>query len=536
MPLSARRMYVIGKGCALCLRGACKHGLTFYAHWQYIHCMKEQRVTNQEWVFLETVARAAFANPFGETREGLDRAIGGAPHGSSAEEILHSVLNRVEAEVAALRSRGVADLRMLEGHRREVMRRVCLFHVFHRYLDQFDQLIQAQLKEGDKPCRVPFARQVLGEIAGFGLGDEDAVRVFAVFYQLRRAFCFIKNGLVGDSPSMRSLRRHLWDCVFTHDIRWFEAGLWDKMEEFSILLLGETGTGKGAAAAAIGRSGFIPFDPARNGFTESFTRNFVAINLSQYSEGVLESELFGHRKGAFTGAVENHEGLFSRCAPHGVIFLDEVGDVSIPVQIKLLQVLQERIFFPVGSHEARRFSGRIVAATNRPLDEMLASGKFRDDLYYRLCSDVVTLPPLRERIKEEPKELDHLVSALLGRLAGESSGRERRLVAKVLKRDLGEDYEWPGNVRELEQAMKRIILTGRYQGMKREKARRDAADRLALAIRDGAMNAEELLAAYCGLLYEQFGTYEEVARRTRLDRRTAKKYAQLGEALEVGKG
>ena len=507
--------------------------MTFYVYWQYIQCMKEQRVTSQEWTFLETVARAAFANPFGETRDDLDRAIGGAPPGSSAEEVLRSVLNRVEAEVASLRGRGLADLRLLEGHRREVMRRVCLFHVFHRYLDHFDQLIQAQLKEGDRPCRVPFARHVLGEIAGFGLSDEDALRVIAVFYQLRRAFYFIRNGLVGSSPAMKSLRRHLWDCVFTHDIRWFEAGLWDKMEEFSILLLGETGTGKGAAAAAIGRSGFIPFDPARNGFTESFTRNFVAINLSQYSEGVLESELFGHKKGAFTGAVDNHEGLFSRCAPHGVIFLDEIGDVSIPVQIKLLQVLQERIFYPVGSHEARRFSGRIVAATNRPLDEMLASGKFRDDLYYRLCSDVVTLPPLRARLKEEPDELDTLVGALLGRLAGETSGRERQLVAKVLKRDLGGGYDWPGNVRELEQAIKRIILTGRYQGMKREKGSPDAADRLASGMRDGVMNAEELLAAYCGLLYEKFGTYEEVARRTRLDRRTAKKYAQMSVPAEL---
>ncbi|MBU5635210.1 sigma 54-interacting transcriptional regulator [Geomonas sp. Red69] len=487
-------------------------------------------MTDQEWAFLETVARAAFANPFGETRDDLDLAIGGAPRGSSSEEILDSVLSRVATQLESLRRRGLADLQGQGGNRREVLRRFCLFHVFHRYVDHFDRLIQSQLQAGDKPCPVPFARQALEELAGFGLGEQEAERAFAVFYQLRRAFYFIKNGLVGASPSMKTLRRHLWDCVFTHDIRWFEAGLWDKMEEFSILLLGETGTGKGAAAAAIGRSGFIPYDPARKGFTESFTRNFVAINLSQYSQGVLESELFGHKKGSFTGAVENHEGLFSRCAPHGVIFLDEIGDVSIPVQIKLLQVLQERVFFPVGSHEPRRFSGRIVAATNRPLDEMLLDGKFRDDLYYRLCSDVVTIPPLRERLQEEPAELGHLIGAILRRIAGQPvSGREQQLVKKVLQRDLGRDYDWPGNVRELEQAVKRIILTGRYQGVKREKGRGDAADRLVSGLREGALNVEELLAAYCGLLYERFRTYEEVARRTQLDRRTAKKYVQMGE-------
>ena len=495
-----------------------------------MECMTTRKMTEQEWDFLETVARAAFANPFGETRDDLDLLIGGAPPGSSPQKILDSALSRVAAQVESLRARGLADLQGQDGQRREVLRRFCLFHVFHRYFDHFDRLIQAQLKEGDKPCRVSFARQVLEELAGFGLAEQEAERAFAVFYQLRRAFYFIKHGLVGSSPSMKTLRRHLWDCVFTHDIRWFEAGLWDKMEEFSILLLGETGTGKGAAAAAIGRSGFIPYDPARNGFTESFTRNFVAINLSQYSEGVLESELFGHKKGSFTGAVENHEGLFSRCAPHGVIFLDEIGDVSIPVQIKLLQVLQERVFFPVGSHEPRRFSGRIVAATNRPLDEMLLDGKFRDDLYYRLCSDLVTIPPLRVRLREDPEELDNLIGAILCRLAGQAvSTREQQLVKKVLKRDLGQEYEWPGNVRELEQAIKRIILTGRYHGVKREKARGDAADRLAAVLREGALNVEELLTAYCAFLYDRYGTYEEVARRTRLDRRTVKKYVQMGE-------
>jgi transcriptional regulator with PAS, ATPase and Fis domain len=299
------------------------------------------------------------------------------------------------------------------------------------------------------------------------------------------------------------------------------------MEDFSLLLLGETGTGKGAAAAAIGRSGFIPFDPVRNCFTENFTRNFVSINLSQYSEGLLESELFGHRKGAFTGAVENHEGLFSRCAPQGVIFLDEIGDISPQVQIKLLQVLQERIFFPVGSHEARRFSGRIIAATNRPMNELCSSGKFRDDLYYRLCSDEITLPSLRQRIKEDPAELDILVSSILSRLAGDVSNREKQLLKKALERDVGQNYPWPGNVRELEQAVKRIILTGHYQGREIGQEKRDDAANLATGMEEGSFDAETLMAKYCSLLYQKFGTYEEVARKTRLDRRTVKKYVNI---------
>jgi transcriptional regulator with GAF, ATPase, and Fis domain len=327
---------------------------------------------------------------------------------------------------------------------------------------------------------------------------------------------------------MVELRKNLWDCVFTHDIRWFESRLWNRMEDFSILLLGETGTGKGAAAAAIGRSGFIPYDPTRSRFTASFTRNFLATNLSQFSEGVLESELFGHKKGAFTGAIEAHEGLFSRCAPNGVIFLDEIGDISIPVQIKLLNVLQERIYSPVGSHETRRFSGRVIAATNRPLNDLRSSGKFRDDLYYRLCSNIITLPTLRQRLQETPEELDRLLENILNRLAGESTDREKQLIKKVLKREIGSAYHWPGNVRELEQAVKRIILTGHYQGNKAIELPDKNPASLTHNFNEGTMNAENLLASYCGLLYKRFGTYEEVSRRTQLDRRTVKKYVQMG--------
>ena len=490
----------------------------------YTLCMKKRaNVEAGDWEFFEQVARAAFANPFGERRDELDTLIGGVQSGTPPARVLEAVVAKVEERVAAL-GRG-ATLAAFAGERRDVMRAVFLFASFHRFAAPFDRLIERQREGGDTPCRVPFSREVLGELAGFGFPDEEALRVLAVFYQLRRAFFFIRNGLVGSSASMRVLREHLWDCVFTHDIRWFETRLWNRMEDFSVLLLGETGTGKGAAAAAIGRSGFIPFDPARNCFSASFTRNFVAMNLSQYSEGVLESELFGHRKGAFTGAVESHEGLFSRCAPHGVIFLDEIGDVSVPVQIKLLQVLQERVFFPVGSHEARRFSGRVVAATNRPLDQFLREGRFREDLYYRLCSDVVTLPPLRQRLREDGGELTLLLESILRRIAGEGTfPREVQLVARVLERDLGPDYPWPGNVRELEQAVKRIVITGHYRGMERETRGKDDHGHLLARMEEGALSAEELLARYCAMLHERFGSYEEVARRTRLDRRTVKKH------------
>jgi transcriptional regulator with GAF, ATPase, and Fis domain len=370
---------------------------------------------------------------------------------------------------------------------------------------------------------VPFAREVCGQLHDLGFDEVEALRYFAIFYQIRRAFYFIDNALVGLSPAMQTLRYQLWNNIFTGNINWYENHLWDRMEDFSTLLLGETGTGKGAAAAAIGRSGFIPFDGRRGCFTESFTRNFISLNLSQYPEALLESELFGHRKGAFTGAIEHHEGSLSRCSPRGSIFLDEIGDVSVPVQIKLLQVLQERIFSPVGSHERLRFEGRVIAATNRPLDELRRRGEFRDDFYYRLCSDIITVPPLRTRLEEEPRELGELVDRILRRMLGESAHPFTRLVCETLARDLAPGYPWPGNVRELEQAVRRIILTGRYRGDRGE-VEPALQEQLALALADGSLDAAGLVSGYCRLLHDRFGTYEEVARRTGLDRRTVKKY------------
>ena len=334
---------------------------------------------------------------------------------------------------------------------------------------------------------------------------------------------------------MKQLRRRLWSNVFTHDSRWYEKYLWNRMEDFSTLLLGETGTGKGTAAAAIGRAGFIPFDTKKGVFTESFTRNFIAINLSQYPESLIESELFGHRKGAFTGAVEAHQGIFARCSPHGSIFLDEIGDVSIPVQVKLLQVLQERTFSPVGSHDKMRFNGRVIAATNKPADELRGSGLMRDDFFYRLCSDIIVAPSLRQRLRENPRELDAMLDHVIRRMTGEASPELVQWAREAIERDVGPHYAWPGNVRELEQAVRRILLTSHYEGDRKTVAP-DRHARLASDMEAGSLNARELLTAYCSILYERFGTYEEVSKRTGLDRRTVKKYierAQVAHSLNA---
>ena len=475
--------------------------------------------------FFAVVSQTAFCNPFSEERVALDAKIVGHPVDVFSETHLDEMTQVICGRVQKLEADGLADVRRYSGADRELMQTVFLFELFHVFCRAMDQLILDQVKLGVEPAAVKFAGELLGRMHRRGIGAAESVRFFGIFYQLRRAFHFIVRGLVGASPCMRELRRHLWQNVFTQEVRLYERYLWDRMEDFSTLLLGETGTGKGTAAAAIGRSGYIPFDEKQGRFAESFMRGFIALNLSQFPEMLIESELFGHRKGAFTGAVEAHQGVLARCSPYGAIFLDEIGDVPAPVQIKLLQVLQERTFCPVGSHEAARFRGRVIAATNRRLETLRASNLFRDDFFYRLCSDVIEVPPLRQRLHEKPEELRQLLEHVLAGMIGEPAKDLTSRVEAALQRAVGADYPWPGNVRELEQAARRILLTGDYTGSARPKSA-SLKDQLVAGIEAGTLDADAILAGYCRVLYEKEGTYEAVARRTKLDWRTVKSWLQ----------
>ncbi len=472
--------------------------------------------------FFQLVTDAAFVNPFSSERSDLDKRIFGVGD-SSADKVREKAISKVTDRVAKLDAEGRADFKLYSGKDRELVRTTLLFEIYHRYNDDFDNLVLEQINSGDSPCQVPFAGEALALLKKHGFTSEESLQYFAFFYQIRRAFHFIEMGLAGQSRSMVKLKCHLWNNIFTSDIRWYENSLWNRMEDFSTFLFGETGTGKGSASAAIGRSGFIPFDIKMKRFAESFTKNFTSINLSQFPEALIESELFGHKKGAFTGAVDTHQGVLSRCTPHGSIFLDEIGDASIPVQIKLLQVLQERCFSAVGDHTQQRFHGRVIAATNKSLDQLRNEGKFRDDFFYRLCSDVITVPPLRQRIKEHPEELDLLLERTLERIIGKPSPDLLKEVKKILKKEPGSDYSWPGNVRELEQAVRRILLTGCYSGDTRE-IPAGPHDSIIQGMDNETIDAQGVLSAYCSFFYERHRTYEEVARISGLDRRTVKKY------------
>ena len=463
--------------------------------------------------FFASLADVVFGNPFSAKRAALIAKLApGAKPGDLTEDreaLARLVRPRLEPWLA----------KKLNAEERRLIEPALLYVGYHRCVPQLDAHIERQARQGGAPLSVPFGDEAIADLVRSGFSEDAAARYFAFFFQLRRAFYFMYRSMAGECESMRRLRESLWNNVFTHDMRGFEAALWNRMEDFSTLILGETGTGKGQVAAAIGRSGFIPYLPAERRFAANFTETFIAINLSQFPESLIESELFGHRKGAFTGAIDHHEGVLERCDAHGALFLDEIGEVSVPVQIKLLQVLQERTFAPVGGRERKRFSGRVIAATNQPLDRLRSEGRFREDFFYRLCSDVIRVPTLRERIAESSAELPQLVRILVERIAGTAD-----LADQVMER-LPNNHFWPGNVRELEQAVRRILLTGRYT----PEAAAAASDEDAMLVeklRAGELTAAELLARYSAMLHRRLGTYAEVAKRTGLDPRTTRKYVE----------
>lgn len=480
---------------------------------------------NSERDLLNKIRDAIFANPFGQTRVAIDLSATGLKPEESADIIIAQLVDKVGKTIEALTARIKTSGKSLNQEDRQLLQLGVLFYVFHLFCDSYDEHIQKQVDTGDECCRVDFSDDAMAMLTGHGFTDRDAVRFFSLFFQMRRAFYFI-SAIAGKSQCVMELRRALWNNIFTSDIRLYDEYLWNRMEDFSTMILGETGTGKGMAAAAIGRSGYIPFDTGSHRFNESFARAFIAINLSQFPEQLIESELFGHKKGAFTGAVETHQGIFSRCSPCGAIFLDEIGDVSVPVQIKLLQVLQERTFTPVGSHNAEKFQGRVIAATNKPIEKLRKEGQFRDDFYYRLCSDVIEVPSLRLRLQEHPNELKEILEITISRILGRPSDELVKRMTTYIRKNQPLEYGWPGNIRELEQCVRRILLKNSYQWQNDSDI--SASDPLMTGIENNSLTAHELLSYYCLNLYRKYGTYEAVAQQTRLDRRTVKKYINMG--------
>lgn len=392
-----------------------------------------------------------------------------------------------------------------------------------------EKLAALAVNEGD--ARVVFydafaddARHFL-EPAGLLPAPRELAHLFACFYQVRRAFLHIFTHLVGTSLPAARLRADVWCSIFTRDIRRYRRALYERLSDVTTLIIGPTGTGKELVARAIALSRYIPFDGRTHRFAAESSTLFAGLNLSAMSPALIESELFGHKKGAFTGALSDRKGWLESCLPFGTVFLDEVGDLDPAIQVKLLRVLQTRTFQRLGETATRHFAGKIVAATNRDLAAASAAGQFRRDFYYRLCADVIVTPSLLDQLNGQlngqpegnDEELRHLVQHIATNVAGPSEADDvARDVLRVIRQRLGSGYAWAGNFRELEQCVRSVLVRGDYTPAAIVPAAEHAA------VLEGSMTEEQLLRWYTSLVYRQSGSYQEVARRLGIDRRTVR--------------
>ncbi|MDL1964537.1 MAG: sigma-54 dependent transcriptional regulator [Deltaproteobacteria bacterium] len=265
----------------------------------------------------------------------------------------------------------------------------------------------------------------------------------------RRELCLqIKNGLEKNSLSreIRRLRALVGERYGFKNIIGKSKKMHEVMEQISrtaeidssVCIYGESGTGKELMAKSL------------HLLSSRKEKLFVAINCAAIPEGLLEGELFGYEKGAFTGAVRNKKGFFAQ-ADEGTIFLDEISEMSESMQVKLLRVLQEREFHPLGSEKPIKIDVKIIAATNKNLEDEVKNGNFREDLFYRIHVIPIYIPPLRERKEDIPLLVDHFMKKFAGNMNKEIKGISTPALQKLLF------YEWPGNVRELENSIEYAV-------------------------------------------------------------------------------
>jgi len=347
--------------------------------------------------------------------------------------------------------------------------------------------------------------------------------LLACLFQIRRAFHHIFDFIVGGSAPAGKLRAAIWQSIFTHDMRRYRRVLYRRMGDITTLVTGPSGTGKELVARAVAFSRYIPFDTERERFEINYSELFHPLNVSALSSTLVESELFGHCRGAFTGAVGDRRGWLETCHPLGTVFLDEIGEIDTTIQVKLLRVLHSRIFQRLGETEPRRFEGKIIAATNRDLAAEMQAGNFRQDFYYRICADMITTPMLNEQLAGSAENLRDL-ALFIARRESEPAEAEPLAdeVVAWIERHLGLDYAWPGNIRELEQCVRNVMIRREYHPALAAPSASAAACDLAAAIEAGTLSADELLKHYCTMTYAKTGSYEATAEKLKLDRRTVK--------------
>jgi hypothetical protein len=494
-------------------------------------------LNSQERAFLTSVVRVSYANPFLAERIDYERETLGAEfdeshadwnllgddpesHQINTTKITQRAYPIVAAFQAQLKKGAAATVQEIKLYEDTV-----LFLLFYNYAQKFKESIIDPKKGRIYDYFEEFYDywSFFFDFPGYNLPQkEEAAHIFACSFQVRRAFYYIFRAIIGRSSVAANLRAMVWTSIFTHDMRRYRRTLYKRMGDFTTLIIGPTGSGKELVARAVGLARYIRFDPKSLTFERDFSETFFPINLSALPLTLVESELFGHRRGAFTGALEDRKGWLEVCPPEGSVFLDEIGELDALVQVKLLRVIQARTFQPLGSTKSQTFKGKIVAATHRDVHTAMEQGEFRRDFYYRLCSDIITTPALHQQIREAPEVLWDLIGYISQRVAGPEWEAVAGEVRSWIVEHLGMEYPWPGNIRELEQCVRNVMIRREYRPAGDLVSGTDA--RLPAGFKQGSLSLEEICRLYCTHVYSRAGSFVETARRLKIDRRTVKKY------------
>ena len=512
---------------------------------------------SNDWRAAEAIAGIGYVNPFLPERVELERRAlgpryidvgpiirtrpGVRPEGMFAN--VPALRERAESLAAEMRRRLEAGQPATRGELL-VYEDLALYLLYGRYLGHFDDLVAHSLRRDGWGGQVTFWKEFVADfdrlfgVSGGGLPSRhDPKVILAGYFQVQRAFALIFDNIVGGSMPAARLRAAVWESIFTRDMRRYIRSLHRTMADIPTLIVGPSGSGKELVARAIGLSCVIPFDPGTRRLLIGDADTYVPLNLSALAPTLIESELFGHVRGSFTTAHKDREGWLERCAEHGAVFLDEIGELDPAIQVKLLRVIETRRFQRVGSTQPLAFKGKIIAATNRDLAAEMHAGRFRHDLYYRLCADQIATPSLAEQLADRPRDLPELVRFIVQEVLvgpnddpsraapisaddGELMEEVEQLTEEVVSwidRELGRDYAWPGNFRELGQCVRNVMIRGSYRPALPPADRDDRhgpIDELLHQVRGVELTADELLARYYAMAYERSGeSYTAAAHR-----------------------
>ena len=519
-------------------------------------------LASKDWKVAEAIAEIGYTNPFLPERIELEKkALGKAfvsfqpflqyrPDCSVSDMFPNATALRRRSELLLekMRDKLIAHEPATEREL-EVYENLAIYQLYARYMSTILDLHTVRFRNRPEDdildCYDAFAadHQRFLKLPERSLPSNlDRDVIFAGLFQVERAFFHIFRHIVGASLSAARLRAAIWQSVFTHDMRRYLRALHRYMGDIPTLITGPSGTGKELVAQSIAYSRFVEFDSKNRRFMTNYADCFTGLNLTAIAQTLIESELFGHAKGAFTDAKAEHQGYLdeSKCPRWGTVFLDEIGELATQIQVKLLRVLQNREFQRVGDPTTRKFVGKIVAATNRDLAAEMEAGRFREDFYYRLCADRIETPSLRAQLQESPEDIANFVRFIATRLLPEIPEEANRLTDEVVgwvSENVGDDYAWPGNIRELEQCARSIMIRGTYDPTGRQAlTERSRLAKFLKNVEEGDFSREELLTGYFSLVYSKSGSYRAAGRQLGVDWRTVKETVDAELARQLAGG